>query len=39
MMRLAFSDLRDHAATWIGAFLVAVGCGYRWLGGVDRSFC
>ncbi len=28
MMRLAFSDLRDHAATWIGAFLVAVGCGY-----------
>ena len=28
MMRLVFSDLRDHAATWIGAFLVAVGCGY-----------
>ena len=22
MMRLVFSDLRDHAATWIGAFLV-----------------
>ena len=28
MMRLVFSDLRDHAATWIGTFLVAVGCGY-----------
>ena len=28
MMRLVFSDLRDHAATWIGAFLVAVACGY-----------
>ena len=28
MMRLVFSDLRDHAATWLGAFFVAVGCGY-----------
>lgn len=28
MMRLAFSDLRDHAATWIGAFVIAVACGY-----------
>ena len=28
MIRLVFSDLRDHAATWLGAFFVAVGCGY-----------
>ena len=28
MMRLVFSDLRDHAATWIGAFAVAMACGY-----------
>ncbi len=28
MMRLVFSDLRDHAATWIGALAVAVACGY-----------
>lgn len=28
MMRLVFSDLRDHAVTWLGAFFVAVGCGY-----------
>lgn len=31
MMRLIFSDLRDHAATWIGAFAIALVCGY--LGG------
>ena len=28
MIRLVFSDLCDHAATWLGAFFVAVGCGY-----------
>ena len=28
MMRLVFSDLRDHAATWVGAFAVAMACGY-----------
>ncbi|WP_270299755.1 hypothetical protein [Eggerthella sinensis] len=28
MIRLVFLDLRDHAATWIGAFVVAVACGY-----------
>ncbi len=28
MIKLVFSDLRDHAATWIGAFAVAVACGY-----------
>lgn len=28
MIRLVFLDLRDHAATWIGAFAVAVACGY-----------
>ncbi|RDB61797.1 ABC transporter permease [Gordonibacter sp. 28C] len=28
MIRLVFSDLRDHAATWIGAFAIAVVCGY-----------
>ena len=39
MMRLAFSDLRDHAATWIGAFLVAVGCGYigGWAVSIEAS--
>jgi putative ABC transport system permease protein len=28
MIRLVFSDLRHHVTTWIGAFIVAVGCGY-----------
>lgn len=28
MIRLIFSDLRDHAATWIGAFAIAMTCGY-----------
>ena len=28
MIRLVLCDLRDHAATWIGAFAVAVACGY-----------
>lgn len=28
MIHLVFSDLRDHATTWIGAFIVAMGCGY-----------
>ena len=28
MIRLVFADLRDHATTWLGAFFVAVGCGY-----------
>lgn len=27
MIRLALSDLRDHAATWVGAFFVAIACG------------
>lgn len=36
MIKLAFSDLRDHAATWIGAFVVAVACGY--VGGWAASF-
>ena len=35
MMRLVFSDLRDHAVTWLGAFFVAVGCGY--IGGWAES--
>ena len=28
MIRLALCDLRDHAATWIGAFMVAAACGF-----------
>ncbi|AEB07603.1 protein of unknown function DUF214 [Coriobacterium glomerans PW2] len=28
MIRLIFSDLREHAATWVGALIVAVGCGF-----------
>ncbi|BAK43816.1 FtsX-like permease family protein [Eggerthella sp. YY7918] len=28
MIRLIFSDLRDHATTWIGAFAIAMTCGY-----------
>ena len=28
MIKLVFCDLRDHAATWVGAFCVAVACGY-----------
>ena len=28
MIRLVFCDLRDHAATWVGAFCVAVACGF-----------
>ena len=36
MIGLAFSDLRDHATTWVGAFLVAVACGL--IGGWAASF-
>lgn len=28
MIRLILFDLRDHAVTWIGAFVIAVACGY-----------
>ena len=35
MMRLVFLDLRDHAATWVGAFCVAVACGF--IGGFAAS--
>lgn len=28
MIRLVLCDLKDHAATWIGALIVAIGCGY-----------
>ena len=28
MIRLALCDLRDHATTWIGAFMVAAVCGF-----------
>lgn len=28
MIRLVLCDLRDHATTWIGAFVVAVACGF-----------
>lgn len=28
MIRLVFSDLRDHAVAWIGAFAIAMACGY-----------
>lgn len=28
MIRLVFLDLRDHAAIWAGAFVIAVACGY-----------
>ena len=28
MIRLIFSDLRDHITTWVGAFVVAIACGY-----------
>lgn len=28
MIRLVFSDLRDNAVLWIGAFAVAMSCGY-----------
>lgn len=40
MMRLVFSDLRDHAATWIGAFAVAMACGYigGWLASLLATF-
>lgn len=36
MIRLMFVDLRDHATTWLGAFFVAVACGY--IGGWAASF-
>lgn len=36
MMRLVFSDLRNHAAAWIGAFVIAVACGF--IGGCIVSF-
>ena len=36
MIGLVFSDLRDHATTWVGAFLVAVACGL--IGGWAASF-
>ena len=35
MIRLVLCDLRDHAATWTGAFLVAVACGF--IGGFAAS--
>ncbi|WP_080799001.1 FtsX-like permease family protein [Arabiibacter massiliensis] len=35
MMRLVLCDLRDHAATWVGAFCVAVACGF--IGGFAAS--
>lgn len=28
MIRLVLLDLRDHVSTWVGAFVLAVGCGY-----------
>ena len=28
MLRLIFSDLRANKATWLGAFFVAIACGY-----------
>ncbi|HQE69878.1 MAG TPA: ABC transporter permease, partial [Atopobiaceae bacterium] len=28
MLKLIFSDLRANKATWVGAFLVAMTCGY-----------
>lgn len=28
MLKLVFSDLRANKATWVGAFLVAMACGY-----------
>lgn len=39
MMRLVFSDLRDHAVTWLGAFFVAVGCGYigGWAASIEAT--
>lgn len=35
MIRLVLCDLRDHAATWAGAFCVAVACGF--VGGFAAS--
>ena len=39
MIRLVFLDLRDHAATWIGAFAVAVACGYigGWAASIEAT--
>ena len=28
MIKLAFADLRDHILVWVGAFAVALACGY-----------
>ncbi|MEG0759516.1 MAG: ABC transporter permease, partial [Raoultibacter sp.] len=43
MIRLIFSDLRDNAMTWVGAFFVAVACGYigGWAASLQTtaSFC
>lgn len=43
MIRLVFLDLRDHASTWVGAFIVAVGCGYvgGWVASIQAtaSYC
>lgn len=39
MIRLVFSDLRDHAATWIGSFVIAVACGYigGWAASIEAT--
>lgn len=39
MIRLVFSDLRDHAVTWIGAFVIAVACGYigGWASSIEAT--
>ena len=28
MLKLIFSDLKTNKATWLGAFFVAIACGY-----------
>ncbi|MEG0015044.1 MAG: ABC transporter permease [Gordonibacter sp.] len=40
MIRLVFCDLRDHAATWAGAFAIAVACGYLggWVASLTATF-
>lgn len=37
MIRLVLCDLRDHAATWAGAFAVAVACGFigEWAASIE----
>lgn len=39
MIRLVFSDLRDNCAIWVGAFIIAVVCGYigGWAASIEAT--